>query len=220
MQRVYTFSTVKSAKMMFLLSMPICAPLVVIAVLEGGRVSLPTTQHDIFASGKVQNVNEIVPFTIIDVFRNQPGLPGLFITALSAAAFICQQSCIRIYKVNQAGCDPRVINKYFTYCFPGFRSVSLARVIPADVTTWKHRRLVPALCGLHGRTHMRNISPLSNFQTRATTKGVLLGPFDESAVASWLNLGQLYSYLPKDPPLPPGPTYNCENNMTFNEQYD
>ncbi|WAR31121.1 SC5A6-like protein [Mya arenaria] len=48
---------------------------------------------------------------------------------------------------------------------------------------------------------------LSAMFKRATTKGVLLGALCGSAVALWLNLGQLYSNLPKDPPLPPGPTF-------------
>ncbi|XP_052788611.1 sodium-coupled monocarboxylate transporter 1-like [Mya arenaria] len=230
MQRVYTLQTVKSAKMMFLLSIPIYAPLMVIAVLEGGFIFAYYAFKgcDIFASGKVQNVNEIVPFAIIDIFRNQPGLPGLFIAALSAAALSTLSSClsslsaivyqdiIKLIKPDMTTEFSTKISRIVTLVFGVFALLVsfLLTSLPGSVIALFQR----CVACMDGPTCA--IFLLSAMFKRATTKGVLLGALCGSAVALWLNLGQLYSNLPKDPPLPPGPTYNCENNMTLNSEFD
>ena len=41
---------------------------------------------DPLASGEVPNINQLIPFTVMELFDSVPGLPGLFIAALAAAS--------------------------------------------------------------------------------------------------------------------------------------
>ena len=43
----------------------------------------------------VRNLNQIIPYTVMELFRSLPGIPGLFIAALSAASLSTISSGLR-----------------------------------------------------------------------------------------------------------------------------
>ena len=48
------------------------------------------------ASGRISNINEIIPTAVVDLFGHMPGFPGLLIASLSSAALSSMFSCLTV----------------------------------------------------------------------------------------------------------------------------
>ncbi|XP_060562146.1 sodium-coupled monocarboxylate transporter 2-like [Ruditapes philippinarum] len=96
MQRVFVTPSVKSARYMFFISAPIYALFMVLIPLQGVTIFAYFSVQgcDILESGLVQNVNKIIPIAVLELFKDQPGLAGLFTAALSSAALSSLSSCL------------------------------------------------------------------------------------------------------------------------------
>jgi hypothetical protein len=75
------------ARACFVITTPFYVIINVIGVLEGAFLFAYFSENvcDILEAGIIANVNAIVTFAVLELFRYQPGLAGLFIACLSSA---------------------------------------------------------------------------------------------------------------------------------------
>ncbi|XP_071119638.1 sodium-coupled monocarboxylate transporter 1-like [Haliotis cracherodii] len=96
LQRISATKSVKECRRALLLTIPGFTTLIGIALAEG-IVAYGYFYHkrcDPVASKQVETPNQIIPFLIMELFRNQPGLPGLFLAALASASLSTISSCL------------------------------------------------------------------------------------------------------------------------------
>ena len=220
MQRVFSTPTVQAARNLYLICCPIYNLVVIMAVLEGGVIFAYYSRKgcDIYAGKIVDNVNAIIPYTIMDLFNQMPGLPGLFIAALSSAAFSTLSSCLSslaaiayedVIKVRHPNLKPAFgtkISKIMTLVF-GAVAMGIAFLISAMPGSIQAISQSIFAC-MDGPMCM--IFILAPMWRRATTKGLLTGAVVGMVVVMWLNMGKLF-FSDNDPQLlPQGPTHNCD----------
>ena len=87
-QRINSTPSVKTAKRIFYIATPIFSAVWIIVMFQGIIIYAYFFAKgcDPLAAGKVDNLNQIIPYTIMELFHDMPGLPGLFIAALAAAS--------------------------------------------------------------------------------------------------------------------------------------
>ncbi|KAH3825378.1 sodium-coupled monocarboxylate transporter 1-like [Dreissena polymorpha] len=226
MQRVFSVPTVKAARNLYLICNPLYNMIVIMAVLEGGVIFAYYLAKgcDIYAGGIIDNVNAIVPFTIMELFNNHPGLPGLFIAALSSAAFSTLSSCLSslsaityedVIKVRNPNIEPAYATKLSKIVTLVFGAVAmgisfLISILPGSIQAIS-QSIFACMDG-----PMCMIFILAPMYRRATTKGLLIGAASGMVVVMWLNMGKLFSGLPPDPTKPAGPTHNCDIYRNIN----
>lgn len=229
MQRVYSTRNIKSARYLYVLTAPVYSAVLVLICIEGTVMFAyhVSKNCDILEGGVVQNVNALVPFTVFQLFRNQPGLSGLFIAALSSAALSTLSSClsslsaivytdvIRVRHPNISEASGTKISKLVVLLF-GIIAMGMTFLISALPGTVMalFRKFMASLDG-----PTCGVFLLSTMFRRATTKGVFTGAIVGMAFPLWMNLGRLFSNLPSDPRLPSGPTNNCDIYTAFNSSY-
>ncbi|XP_052782906.1 sodium-coupled monocarboxylate transporter 1-like [Mya arenaria] len=171
----------------------------------------------------IDNINQLVPYTVLTFFGELPGLPGLFIAALSSAAFSTLSSCLSslsaiaykdILKVRNPNISAHVatnISRLVTILF-GVIAIAVTFLIsnlPGSVNSL-FSSFVACMDGPTCAIFM-----LSAFSRRVTSKGVLFGAMCGMSISLWLNLGKLFSEIPADTPLPAGPTDTCSSTSNF-----
>lgn len=223
MQRIYSTPSVKSARTLYMISAPVYAIVFVLATLEGPYLFAYFSSKgcDILDAGIVENINEILPFTILDLFKNIPGFAGLFIAALSSAALSTLSSCLSslsavtyedIIKVNFSHLPPKratTISKVLVLVY-GLVAMVLAMAI-ALIPGTVHAIFAGFMGCLDGPTC--SVFLLSSMWRRSTTKGLLAGFLVGFSLSLWLNIGATFTDLPTYPYLTPGPTTNCSDYL-------
>ncbi|XP_060578440.1 sodium-coupled monocarboxylate transporter 2-like [Ruditapes philippinarum] len=219
MQRVYCVSSAKQASILYFVATPFYILLTLIAVFEGPVLFgyFSGKGCDVLEAGIINNMNAIVPFAVLDLFRNQPGLAGLFTASLSSAAFSTLSSCLSslsavtyedIIKVN----------------FPQMKPLKATRISKTIVLLYGILSMVISFAILHIPGSISVIfnsfmgcmdGPLcaiflmSLLCRRATTKGMSIGLILGCALVFWINVGGNFTKLDPYPYLPPGPTDQC-----------
>ncbi|XP_053376607.1 sodium-coupled monocarboxylate transporter 2-like [Mercenaria mercenaria] len=96
MQRVYSTPTVQTARNLYFISTPFYCVFMLMATFEGATIFAyyMTKRCDILGAGVVDNINEILPFAVLDLFQDLPGLAGLFTASLSSAALSTMSSLL------------------------------------------------------------------------------------------------------------------------------
>lgn len=219
MQRVYSTPSVKTARNLYLMALPLYSLFLVMASFEGATIFAYYVSKgcDILSGGIVSNINEILPFTVLELFKHQPGLSGLFIAALSSAALSTLSSCLSslsavtyedIIKSKFPGMHPykaTKLSKLVVLCY-GFISMGLAFAIsqiPGSVIA-----IFASFMGCMDGP-VCAIFVLSAMFRRATTKGVLAGAICGMGLSFWINIGSQFSGLPTYPYMSPGPVNQC-----------
>lgn len=219
MQRMYSTPTVKTARDLYLITTPLYSLIMLMTAIEGATIFAyyVAKRCDILGAGIITNINEILPFTVLELFQHQPGLSGLFIASLSSAALSTLSSCLSslsavtyedIIKVKFPGMSPHKATNIskIVVLFYGFVAMGLAFAIsqiPGSVTS------VFASCMGCMDGPVCAIFVLSAMFRRATTKGVLTGAVCGMILSFWLNVGSLLSGLASYPYLPSGPVDKC-----------
>ncbi|XP_045162434.2 sodium-coupled monocarboxylate transporter 2-like [Mercenaria mercenaria] len=221
MQRVYSTPSVKSARTLYFISAPLYALFLSMAALEGAFIFayFVSKRCDILDGGLVENINEILPFTIQQLFSDYPGFAGLFIASLSSAALSTLSSCLSslsavtyvdIIKVNfpNIGVYKATNISKVLVLFYGLVAMLLAfgiALIPGTI----HAIFAGFMGCIDGPTC--GVFVLSSMWRRSTSKGLFIGAIAGFCVSLWLNVGQTFTNLPSYPYLPPGPTDNCSS---------
>ena len=221
-QRINSTPSVKTAKRIMYIAAPVYAIVWVVVMVQGVTIYAYFYDKgcDPLAAGKVQNVNQIIPYTVMELFRSLPGLPGLFIAALSAAslstmssglsslAAVTYEDVIKIYSRNMSEKRGTNISKAVVIVF-GLLSVGIAFLL-ANVEGPLGQIMASFMAMVSGPT--TGLFLLSIFYRKATTEGAVIGTLFGSGLIMWISIGQNFSgVVEKTPYLPPGPTDRCSN---------
>ena len=218
-QRIKSTPNAKSTYIMFLVSGPLYCFLAILSLFEGVSIFsyYSSVGCDPVASGRISNINEVVPTAVLDLFGEMPGFPGLFIASLSSAALSTLSSCltglssitfediIKIRYPNMSDSKATKMSKIVVFIY-GIFSMGLTFIM-AMLTGPVTAIFQAAMGSIDGPTC--GIFILSIFFRRSTTKGVLIGAFTGMLVSMTLNLGQTFVSVPSYEYLPLGPTDKC-----------
>lgn len=230
MQRIYSTPSVATARNLYILSIPGYCLVMILAAVQGTVIFAyyASKKCDIFHSGIVDNINGIVPYAVLELFQNQPGLAGLFIAALSSAVLSTLSSClsslsaityIDIIKVKFPNIRPETatrVSKLFVllYGFLAMGTAFLCSVLPGSIVA-AFQSFVACLDGPTCAIFL-----LSVMFRRSTTKGLFIGAIFGTALPLWINFGRMFSNIPADPMLPSGPMDNCYNHTAHAEVHN
>ncbi|WAR10646.1 SC5AC-like protein [Mya arenaria] len=225
MQRVYSTPDVTTARNMFLISLPVYLLMCLGTIIEGVVIFAYYTSKgcDIYNAGLIININQLVLYTVLELFVDLPGLPGLFIAALSSAAFSTLSSCLSslsailyedIIKVRNPNISAQVVTNISRLVTILFGLIALAATFLISSLPGSVVSLFASFVGcMEGPTCA--IFILSAFGRRATTKEVLFGAMCGMSISLWLNLENLFSDVPAYTLLPSGPTNSCSIMSNF-----
>lgn len=156
---------------------------------------------------------------MLDLFREQPGLAGLFIAALSSAVLSTLSSClsslaaitysdvIKVKYPNIENATATKLSKIFVLIF-GIVAMGMAflcSVLPGSIVA-AFQAFVACLDGPTCAIFM-----LSALFKRSTTKGLFIAAVIGTILPLWINFGRMFSDIPADPVLLSGPIDQCYN---------
>ena len=219
-QRINSVPTKKGAKIMLYIAGATFAVSLLLALFEGVVVYAYFFNKgcDPIAAQILKNLNQVIPFTVMEVFDGLPGLPGLFISALAAAslstissalssmAAITYTDIIKVYFPSTTEKTGTNISKAFVVIF-GIIAVGIAFL--SSAVNVPLVQLILTFMGAFGGP-VNGLFLLSIFHHKATTKGVIIGALCGLAICAWILIGQNFSTgVKKAPFLPLGPTDSC-----------
>ena len=226
-QRINSTPSIQSARRIYILAGPIYSLFFFMTAYEGVTIFAYHASKgcDIYNGGLIDNINEILPVTVMQLFTNIPGMSGLFIASLSSAALSTLSSClsslsavtyedvIRVIYPEIEDYRATQLSKIVVllYGLAGMSMTFLIAKLPGSVVN-----IFQGFMGcIDGPTTA--VFLLSIFYRRATSKGVFIGALCGMCVSFWLIMGHTFSSIPGDPKLPSGPTDNC--SMYENSSY-
>ncbi|XP_060562862.1 sodium-coupled monocarboxylate transporter 1-like [Ruditapes philippinarum] len=219
MQRIYSVRNMNQARALFVIATPFYVTITVIGVLEGAFLFAYFSEKgcDILEAGIIDNVNAIVPFAVLELFRNQPGLAGLFTACLSSAGLSTLSSCLSslsaityedVIKVNFREMKPyqstRIAKVFVLFYGSIVMGLSFSMLhIPGSVSA--------VFQGFMGCMDgpVCALFLLSLMCRRVTTTGISIGLLCGCALVFWLIMGSNFSDVPPYPYLAHGPTDEC-----------
>ncbi|XP_053383230.1 sodium-coupled monocarboxylate transporter 1-like [Mercenaria mercenaria] len=222
-QRIMSTPHPNVARRMLYISAPIYCIAMVVVMFEGLSVFAYYSFRgcDPLASGQISNPNQIIPFTILEMFHNLHGMPGLFIAALAAASLstissglsgLAAVTCVDILKVLKPDINDQKstnISKLFVVMY-GIVSASVAFFL-SNVKG----PLGEIMAGFTGAVAGPETGMffVSVFFRRCRPKAVFFATCVGLVVSLWLIFGQTFSSdLTRTPYLPLGPTDQCPNS--------
>ena len=227
-QRINSTPTVKQAKQVYYVAAPVFSAVWMIVLFEGLIIYAYYFNKgcDPIAAGMIPNVNQIMPYTVMELFRNLPGVPGLFISALAAASLstissglssVAAITYVDIIKVHFANIDEKIgtnISKATVVLF-GLISVGFAFLL-SNVKIPLSQIIVSFMGATAGP--INGLFLISIFFYRTTPKGAVIGTLCGFVLILWIIIGQNFSGAVKPTPyLPLGPTDQCFNRTGFLE---
>lgn len=158
-------------------------------------------------SGKIAKIDQILPYFIMDVASNVPGLPGLFIAGIFSAALSSMSSSLNtvagtIYEDFVRHHFPNATEKRASDTMKvfvvilGILMLSLVFVVEKMGQVF---RLNFVIAGLFAGTQL-GIFSIGMMSRTANTKGVICGAVTSLLVVGTIIIGA--QSLPKQPPLP------------------
>ena len=224
-QRLSSVPTIRGAKVVLYIAGITFAVSLFLASLEGVVVYAYFFNKgcDPIAAKFLKNLNQIIPFTVMDLFSGIPGLPGLFISALAAASLSTISSALNsmaaiTYKDLVKVFFPRVTEETGTHvsktCVVLFGIIAVGIAFISSVINMPLIQIILIFAGAFGGP-VNGLFLLSIFHHRATTKGVITGTLCGFAITTWILVGQNFSTgVKKAPFLPLGPTKTCPSITT------
>ena len=226
-QRINSTPSIKTANQLFFIATPIYCAIWILAMVQGVTIYAYFYDKgcDPLASKQVQNLNQILPFTVMELFHDMPGLPGLFIAALAAAslstlssglsslAAVTYQDIIKFRFETITEEKGTNISKGVVVIY-GMISLAVAFLL-LKIEGPIGQIFVSFMGAIAGPT--TGLFLLSIFNPRTSVKGALTGTFCAVLFTLWLSLGQNFSgFARKLEYLPLGPTDLCSGNVTRN----
>ncbi|XP_045170731.2 sodium-dependent multivitamin transporter-like [Mercenaria mercenaria] len=223
MQRIYSTPTVTSARNLYFISTPFYCAFQLMAAFEGVTIFAyyVAKRCDIFDAGIVDNINAILPFAVLDLFQNLPGLAGLFTASLSSAALSTMSSCLSslsavtyedIIKVKFSDMHAYKATKLSKMIVLMYGLIALALAFAVSFIPGSVVAIFVSFMGCFDGPLVATYL-LSVMYRKATTNGVIIGAICGSVIAFWLNIGSRFSGMPPYPYLPPGPTDQCNSYL-------
>ncbi|KAH3837629.1 sodium-coupled monocarboxylate transporter 1-like [Dreissena polymorpha] len=172
---------------------------------------------DPIRSRNIDNMNQIVPFMVADIFRLYPGLSGLFISAMFSASLstlssllaglsaITVEDLIRPY----FKASDQVLTVYAKVAVVAYGGLGIC---VAFIISNLEGSLTQILFGIMGAATGPSVGIffLSMFYRKATDKGALVGGVIGLVISFWICIGAAVTpNLPRPTPLPLPTTNMC-----------
>ncbi|XP_071119577.1 sodium-coupled monocarboxylate transporter 2-like [Haliotis cracherodii] len=227
LQRIAATKSLTEARRAILVAL-FCGPIYGILCVISGLVAYGYYDYkrcNPIASNQINNINQVLPFMTIDIFRNLPGMPGLFLAALYSASLSSLSSGLSAL----ANITWEDFVKPCVSAMSEFKQMAVAKV---SVVAWGTLICCVAICV----SSIRSIPLLQIYSANAVVAGPIVSLFylgamfpfvnTRSAIAAllvgisfltWLVVGaSVYPEVRKTPPLPPAPTDHCLSvNLTL-----
>ncbi|KAK7477614.1 hypothetical protein BaRGS_00031162 [Batillaria attramentaria] len=224
-QRVSATKTQKEAKWVLLIVAPCFFFSLSMACYEGivAYAYYETKGCDPLESNKISNPNQIIPFTVMDIFMSLPGMPGLFLASLFSASLSTLSSGLsslsallwadivkpRIGEISEL--KATIIAKVSVVVFGliGCGIALLVSIIGGPMT-----QIAASLLGAFAGP-LTGLFLLGCFSPWANAKGAFLGGMISLVFSSWLSMGKNFAKgVKKEPWLSPASTSMCYVNTT------
>ncbi|XP_060601480.1 sodium-coupled monocarboxylate transporter 1-like [Ruditapes philippinarum] len=176
---------------------------------------------DPISSGRIRNPNQIVPYMIAEIFRNYPGLSGLFISALFSASLSTLSS---ILAGLSAVTVEDFIRPHFTLSDSFLTVIAKVTVVVyggvgiavAFIISQLEGSLTQILFSVMGAATgpLVGIFFLSMFFRRATDKGAIIGGITGIVFTFWICIGSTVSRdIPRPRPLQLPPILHAQSSI-------
>ncbi|XP_067679756.1 sodium-coupled monocarboxylate transporter 2-like [Haliotis asinina] len=230
LQRIAATKSLTEARRAMLFGL-ICTPVFGAFCIISGLVAYSYYDYkrcDPIASNQIDNINQVLPFLTIEIFRNLPGMAGVFLAALYSASLSSLSSGL-------SALANITWEEFVRLRFPEMAESKQIAVTKSSVVAWGIVTCCVAVC----MSSLRSI-PLPQLYHSAS--GIVSGPMfslyylgtlfpfvnTRSAIAAllvgisclaWLVVGANVSPgVRQTPPLPPAPTDHCPR-VNFTLQY-
>ncbi|PVD18322.1 hypothetical protein C0Q70_20871 [Pomacea canaliculata] len=180
---------------------------------------------DPLGSKKITNPNQIIPFTVMDIFQNLPGMPGLFLASLFSASLSTLSSGLSSLSAllwadilkprvgNISDLKATIIAKVSVVVF-GLLSCGVALLV--SLIGGPLTQIAGSLLSAFGGP-LTGLFMLGCFCPWANAKGAFIGGLLALIFSSWLSLGMNFTKSIKAAPwLPPASMEYCYVNSTSN----
>ena len=236
-QRISSMGTESDARKVLYLTGPAFLITMSLASLEGivAYAYYSTIGCDPLTSKQIKNPNQIIPFMVLDIFSNLPGMTGLFMASLFSASLSTMSSglsslsamtvedYVKPYFKNLSDRKLTLIAK-LTVPFYGLLSVGVSFMI-AKIPGTIPQIAVSILSSFGGPAG--GLFLYSVFFPWATKKGAMIGTIIAIILTFWLSAGKSFSKsLKKTPWATMPPVDNCPsylnttmNNFTMTTEY-
>ncbi|XP_071161108.1 sodium-dependent multivitamin transporter-like [Mytilus edulis] len=218
-QRISSMSTQAKARKVMFLTAPAFFVTLSLATLEGvvAYAYYTSIRCDPLTSKRIQNPNQIIPYMVLDIFRNLPGMSGLFMASLFSASLSTMSSGLSSLSAmtvedyikpfhNLSDKKLTAIAK-LSVPFYGLLSVAVSFMIAeipgpmSQITTSILSAFGGPSCGLFLYTV---------FFPWSTKKGALIGTTASVILSFWLSAGKNFSKtLQRSPWATMPPTDQC-----------
>ncbi|XP_067679207.1 sodium-coupled monocarboxylate transporter 1-like [Haliotis asinina] len=226
LQRIAATKSLAEARRAVLIGL-FCSPIFGVLCVLCGLVAYGYYDYkrcDPVSSNQIDNINQVLPFLTIDIFRNLPGMPGVFLAALYSASLSSLSSGLSAF----ANITWEEFVKARVSTMSEFKQIAVAKI---SVVAWGILICCLAIC----TASIKSIPLLQIYSANAVIAGPVVGLFylgamfpfvnTKSAICAvlagvsfltWLLVGAGVSPgVRQTPPLPPAPTDNCPSaNLT------
>ncbi|XP_076464538.1 sodium-coupled monocarboxylate transporter 1-like [Babylonia areolata] len=226
-QRIGSLRTMRSAKIAFLLNVPLNLTYSALLTLMGLLLYayVVTIRCDPFQAGLIDNKNQMMPYFVIHVLDDLPGFAGLYMSMLFSGALSTVSSGINALAANSVedvlarplrglrDTTVTIIAKILVVFYGG---VTIGMAYGMKMLSGPVTQLAVTAFGACGGPIV-GIFMLGGAFPRANKYGAILGGLAGLAVNLWLGIGaQLYGR--PTPSLTPGPIDNCGDAL-FRDNY-
>ncbi|XP_071119283.1 sodium-coupled monocarboxylate transporter 1-like [Haliotis cracherodii] len=221
LQRIAATKSLTDARRAIMVGL-LCSPLFGTLCVIGGLVAYgyyDFKRCDPVASNQIDKGDQVLPFMTIDIFRNLPGMPGLFLAALYSASLSSLSSGLSAL----ANITWEDFVKPHVSAMSEFKQMAVAKV---SVVAWGVAICCVAIC-------VSSLKSIPLLQIYYSANSIIAGPMfslfylgamfpfvnTRSAIVAllvgisfltWLVVGANISPgVRKTPPLPPAPTDHC-----------
>ncbi|XP_067679036.1 sodium-coupled monocarboxylate transporter 2-like [Haliotis asinina] len=221
LQRISSAKSLGETRRALLVTIP-AFPILLLIGLSQGIVAYGYYYHircDPVASKQVNSLNQILPFFIMDLFHNVPGMSGFFLAALSSASLSTVSSCLSAvahitwYDIVKP-CRPNmsefkgVLVAKVTVVIAGVLSCVLAVIVSSAGSKSLHQIVYTLLST--ARSPLNALFYLGALFPFANAKGAITGLLAGVSFMLWLSLGSMFSSAGSASNyLPSAPTDNC-----------
>nr|KAG5714190.1 hypothetical protein BaRGS_018407 [Batillaria attramentaria] len=222
-QRISALKSLGDAKKSYLLNIPLNALYGIILVLTGILLYayVITIGCDPYQAGLINNTNQMMPYFVIHLLSNLPGMAGLYMSMLFSGALSTFSSGINSLAAN-------TVEDLLAKCFRKYKDAQVTTAAKFIVVLYGAVSIGLAylLKSLEGPVSQMAVSAfgacggpilgmffLGGAFPRGNKYGAFCGGVFGLGVSLWITIGsRLYGSPMRT--LPPGPTYNCHLNDT------
>ncbi|KAL4230624.1 hypothetical protein ACF0H5_011001 [Mactra antiquata] len=225
-QRILSTPNVTTARRIMYFAAPIYCLTWTLSMFVGISVFayFKAKRCDPLASGQITNSNQIMPYVILELFQDYPGVPGLFIAALAAAslstvssglsglAAVASMDILRVAKPDVTDTSVTYLSKIFVVAF------GLISVMVAFVLSNVKGPLGQIMSGFAGAVAgpETGMFLVSVFFRKSRPRVLVMSALLSFLISMWIILGQTFSPgVRPNPYLPLAPTDKCPLSGNF-----